>query len=396
MGRLGSFLRQGLVVEFAGGDRIQTQVELILPTELEARLAQGVIAVLGTGMSLGQIRGVGGDLVRDDPILDVLLVGQAQVFFGRHVAQHRAAIPTNHRRSDAAGDVVIARGDVGRERTQGVEGGLMAPFQLLGHVLLDHVHGHMSGSLVHHLNAMLPGALGEFTLDLQLSELRVVVGIGNGARPQAVADAEADVVSGHDLANFIPVGVEEILAMMGQAPLGQDAAAAADDAGHPAGGHRNEPQEHSGMDREVIDALFGLLDQGVAVNFPAKILGLAADFLQGLVNRNRPNGHRRVTQDPLTGGVDVLARGQIHHRIGSPLGGPAHLLDLFLDARCDGAVADVGVDLHQEIPADDHRLVFRMVDVAGNDRPSGGHFAADELRRDFVGNALREPTEHTG
>ena len=49
---------------------------------------------------------------------------------------------------------------------------------------------------------------------------------------QAVADAEADVVGGHDVADVVPVGVEEVLLVMREAPLGHDAAAARDDAGH--------------------------------------------------------------------------------------------------------------------------------------------------------------------
>ena len=35
------------------------------------------------------------------------------MFLGRGVAEHRAAIPADHRRADAAGDVVVARRDVG-------------------------------------------------------------------------------------------------------------------------------------------------------------------------------------------------------------------------------------------------------------------------------------------
>src|SRR2546426_7937527 len=60
MGALGSFLWQGLVMKLPGRQRIQAQVELILPAEFESRLAQGVVPVLGPGMSLGQVRGVGG------------------------------------------------------------------------------------------------------------------------------------------------------------------------------------------------------------------------------------------------------------------------------------------------------------------------------------------------
>ena len=45
-------------------------------------------------------------------------------------------------------------------------------------------------------------------------------------------------------------------------------AAAADDAGHAAGGHRDEAQQDAGVDGEVIDALLGLLDEGVADRVP--------------------------------------------------------------------------------------------------------------------------------
>ena len=49
-------------------------------------------------------------------------------------------------------------------------------------------------------------------------------------------------------------------------------------------------------------------------------------------------------------------------------------------------VADVGVDLHQEVAADDHRLGFRMIDVGGNDRATRGDLGAHELGRHVVGN----------
>jgi hypothetical protein len=48
--RLGRFLRQGRVVELAGSVRVKAQVELVFPAELEARLAQGVVAVSRAGM----------------------------------------------------------------------------------------------------------------------------------------------------------------------------------------------------------------------------------------------------------------------------------------------------------------------------------------------------------
>ena len=55
---------------------------------------------------------------------------------------------------------------------------------------------------------------------------------------------------------------------------------------------RNIGEPHAGMDREVVDALLRLLDQGVAKNFPGKVFRLAVDFFQRLINRNGADGHR--------------------------------------------------------------------------------------------------------
>ena len=55
---------------------------------------------------------------------------------------------------------------------------------------------------------------------------------------------------------------------MREAPLCHDGAATADDPGHALGCEWHEAQENSGVDREVIDTLFGLFDQGVPENFP--------------------------------------------------------------------------------------------------------------------------------
>ena len=113
------------------------------------------------------------------------------MFLGRDVAEHRAAVPADHRRADAAGDVVVAGRDVGGERPERVERRFVAPFELLVHVFLDHVHRHVAGAFVHHLHAFGPGALGEFALRLEFGELRLVVGVGNRAGTQAVAEQKA-------------------------------------------------------------------------------------------------------------------------------------------------------------------------------------------------------------
>ncbi len=74
VGELGPLGRQGLVVELAGGLGIEREVELVLPAELEARLRQRVVPGPRSRMALGEVGGVGRDLVGDDAVLDVLLV----------------------------------------------------------------------------------------------------------------------------------------------------------------------------------------------------------------------------------------------------------------------------------------------------------------------------------
>src|SRR5690606_786722 len=142
---------------------------------------------------------------------------------------------------------------------------------------------------------------------------------------------------------------------------------------------------HAGLDGEVVHALLRLFDQGVAKDLPVQVLGAAAYLLQRLVDRHRADRHRRVADDPLAREVDVPAGGQVHHRVRAPADRPHQLLDLLGHARGHRAVADVGVDLGQEVAADDHRLALRVFDVARQDRAPAGDLVAHELGRDNAG-----------
>jgi hypothetical protein len=51
-----------------------------------------------------------------------------------------------------------------------------------------------------------------------------------------------------------------------------------DDAGDALGRQRDEGQADARVDGEVIDALFGLLDQRVAEDVPGQVFGDAATF----------------------------------------------------------------------------------------------------------------------
>jgi hypothetical protein len=125
--------------------------------------------------------------------------------------------------------------------------------------------------------------------------------------------------------------VGEVLLVMRQAPLRHDRPAAGDDAGQPPRRHRDVAEQHAGVDREVVDSLLALLDQGLAVDLPGEILRAAANLLERLVDRHRADRHRGIANDPLARFVDVLAGRQVHYRIGAPERRPVQLLHLFLD-----------------------------------------------------------------
>src|SRR5690606_18097667 len=119
---------------------------------------------------------------------------------------------------------------------------------------------------------------------------------------------------------------------------------------------------------------------------PGQVLGHAADLLQRLVDGHGADGDRTVADDPVTDVVDVAAGRQVHDRVGAPAGGPDQLVDLVGDVGQDRAVADVGVDLDQEVAADGHRLDFAVVDIGRDDGAAAGGLVADELGGDEVGD----------
>ena len=66
------------------------------------------------------------------------------------------------------------------------------------------------------------------------------------------------------------------------------------------------------------------------------------------------------------------------------------IVDLVGDSRQHRRIADVGVDLDQEVAADRHRLQLAVVDVGRDDGSAARHFLAHELGGHEVGNAGAE------
>src|SRR5207249_1579135 len=74
----------------------------------------------------------------------------------------------------------------------------------------------------------------------------------------------------------------------------------------------------------------------------------------------------------------------------APARRPRHLLDLFADRRAHRGIADVGVNLHEEVAADDHGFGFRVVDIRGDDGAAARDLVAHELGRDERRNRRAE------
>ncbi len=149
------------------------------------------------------VRRMRGNLVGNDSGPHVILVGQAEVLFRRDIAEHGSSIPADHRSTDGRSDVIIPGGDVGDQRPERIERSFVTKLVFLFHLHLDLIQGNVAGALDHHLDVVLPGLFGQIPQRLQLGELRLVAGVGNATRAQAVAEREAYIVFREDLADIL-------------------------------------------------------------------------------------------------------------------------------------------------------------------------------------------------
>ena len=240
--------------------------------------------------------------------------------------------------------------------------------------------GMWPGPLDHHLHVVLPGLLGEFAQRLQLGELRLVAGVRQAAGTQPVPQREAHVVLLEDLADVFEALVEHVLPVVLHHPLGQDGAAAADDAGDAPGGERNVLHQHAGVDGHVVHALLGLLFDHLQHHPRAEVLH-APHARERFVDRHRADGHGRSGDDGLADGRNIAAGREVHHRIGAVFHRVSQLLQFAFDIGQHRGISDIGVDLARGGDADAHGLQVGMVDVGRNDHPAAGHFRAYQLRR---------------
>ncbi len=285
----------------------------------------------------------------------------------------------------ARGDVVVAGGDVGDERAEDVERGLVALDRLLLHVHGDLVHRDVPGTFDHHLAAALPGPAGQLAEGLQLGELRGVGGVGDRAGAEAVAEAPGHVVLAHDVAEVVEPGVDRVLFLVGEHPLRDQRPAPRDDPGDPVGGERDVVAEDAGVEGHVVDPLLGLVLDDVEQALLGEVLDLL-DLLDRLVHRHGADRHGAGGDDGATDSVDVAAGGEVHHRVGAEVDGHLELGQLVIDVGGDGRIADVGVDLADGLDPDSHRLetLLEVLAVGGDHHPAPGDLVANRFGLEFL------------
>src|SRR5436190_9579924 len=95
--------------------------------------------------------------------------------------------------------------------------------------------------------------------------------------------------------------VGEVLLVVREAPFGENRSATRHDAGQTARRERNVTQQHTCVDGEVVNTLLRLFDQRVPIHLPGELVGSSAGLLERLIDWNRSDRYRRVSENPRAG-----------------------------------------------------------------------------------------------
>src|SRR3954453_18797231 len=246
------------MVHGAGGLGIQRERKLFFPIKFVTRITECVVTILRTRAMARQVGSMSCNFVSDDSVLHVFLIGKPEVLFGRDVAEHGGAVPSNHGRSDGGSDVIVAWSDVSDERAERVKGSFVAKLFFFIHLLFDLVEWNVAGALDHDLHIVLPGFLRQLAESFEFRKLGRVAGVGNASRTQAVAERERNIVLGENLADVVKALVQKILLVMMSHPLRENGSATAHDSCDALRDQRQILHQHASVNSHVIHALLGL------------------------------------------------------------------------------------------------------------------------------------------
>ena len=153
---------------------------------------------------------MGGDPRSNDSLFHIVEIRQPQMLGRRHIAKEVGAICRSDRSADCAGNVVIAGGHVGDERSEHIKRRAMTQPLLHHHIAGNFIDRHMSRSFNHHLHIASPGAFGQFAERDQFLDLRGVGRIMNRAGPAGVTQAERHVIFHTDIQQSVVVFIKWI------------------------------------------------------------------------------------------------------------------------------------------------------------------------------------------
>ena len=326
------------------------------------------------------------DTRSDNALAHIVDVRQAQMLCRRYVAEEVCAAHCGQRAADSARDMVIARSNVGYERSEHIERCAMAEAFLQLHVRSNLVIGNMTRSFHHNLYALIPRTLRELAQVQQLLNLRTVSCVSDAARTQTVAQADGYVIFSADVENFVIILVQRILLIVMQHPAGDKAAATADNV-HLAA-FVKQSLEHVSVDATVngheVCAILRLHTDNVE-NILFGHLYDCATFFDGfhsnLIHRHSADHNGGCADDSLTRCADIVASGKIHNGICACFNSCCKLLQLRCRIRIAAGGADVSVNLYGQARADATRNDVLMVDVAGNSDGAIGNALTNKLRR---------------
>ena len=178
---LGAFSWQRFIVVLDRPSWIETQSKLITPAKFKTGFGKSIVADLSRRVSLGKISSMSSDLISDHALAHVFAIGKPQMLFGSNITKHCTSVPSDLRRTNPGSEMIVPRSNIRRQRPKRIKRCFMTPFDLLLHVLLNQVHRNVARPFIHHLAALGPSTFGQFALDLQFSQLSVIVGVGDRA-----------------------------------------------------------------------------------------------------------------------------------------------------------------------------------------------------------------------
>ena len=277
--------------------------------------------------------------------------------------------------------MVVARGNVGDDGAQHVEGRPHADALLHLHVGLDLVQGHVAGALHHHLHVPGPGPAGQLAQAYQFLDLAHVAGVGQAAGTAGISQGDGHVVLPADVQDLIKILVEGVL-LPRHAHPGKDQGAAPGD---------NVHLPLVGFD--LVDGLAG--DAAVECDEVHAVLGMEADHVDEVPGRQGSqvplvvddaviDGHGTDHGGTLPGqllpeGLGIAVGGQVHDGLRPHMDSGHDLLHLHIVVLAVPGHPQVHVDLGAQHGAHTVGVQAGVEPVGADGHLTPGHQVPDLL-----------------